>query len=172
MNKIFLGFTIASIICASFNVCYSAEYWAKTYGCTGIERTYSIEITAEGGYVVAGHTTSFGAGNYDFWVIKLDGSGNIIWQKTYGGTNSEHYAYSNPVIQQTLDAIGNPTGYVVAGTTTSFGAGNYDFWVIKLDNDGNIIWQKTYGESGEDQAHSIQQTLYVVKWLWTNLIKN
>ena len=103
--------------------------WQKIYGGTENERARSIQQTADGGYIVAGDTNSFGAGYYDFWVIKLDSSGNISWQKTYGGIDYD-YAYS---IQQTTDG-----GYVVAGKTWSFGAGSSDVLVLKLDSTGNI----------------------------------
>ncbi len=98
---------------------------------------------------MAGYTSSFGAGRYDAWVIKLDASGNVQWQKTYGGRNLDE-AKS---IQQTSDG-----GYIVAGETWSFGAGGRDAWVIKLDAKGNVQWRKTYGGKYEDRAKSIQQT--------------
>ena len=99
----------------------------------------SIQQTADGGYVVAGWTTSFEAGGEDFWVLKLAGDGTIQWQKTYGGASSDE-ALS---IQQTADG-----GYVVAGFTNSFGAEEGDFWVLKLRGNGTIQWQKTYGGAG------------------------
>ena len=74
----------------------------------------------------------------DIWVLKLDRDGTITWQKTYGGSGYDD-AYS---IQQTSDG-----GYIVAGDTYSFGAGSGDVWVLKLDQCGNITWQKTYGGS-------------------------
>jgi hypothetical protein len=99
---------------------------------------------------VAGQTYSFGAGSWDFWVLKLDALGNVTWQKTYGGTNTDVAESA----QQTLDG-----GFVVAGRTGSFSAGGSDFWVLKLDALGNVSWQKTYGGADSDSAYSIQQTL-------------
>jgi hypothetical protein len=84
-----------------------------------------------------------------FWVLKLDRNGDVQWQKTYGGP-SEDKASS---IQQTSDG-----GYIVAGTTYSFAAGYTDIWVLKLDRNGNVQWQKTYGGPSWDKASSIQQT--------------
>ena len=104
-------------------------YWAKSYGGAGSDGATSIQQTTDGGYVVAGFTDSFGAGEEDFWVLKLHGDGTIQWQKTYGGAGSDG-AFS---IQQTTDG-----GYVVAGYTGSFGAEEADFWVLKLAGDGNI----------------------------------
>jgi len=139
----------------------AAAQWANTYGGSSDDYAYSIQQTSDGGYIVAGYTNSFGAGGTDAWVLKLDANGNVQWQKTYGGS-SDDYAYS---IQQTSDG-----GYIVAGYTESFGAGYADVWVLKLDANGNVQWQKTYGGSGWDEAYSIQRTLdggYIVAG-WTD----
>jgi hypothetical protein len=109
----------------------------------------AIVPTFDGGYVVAGSTESFGAGYMDVWVLKLDGQGNVQWQKTYGGPNwDEAHA-----IAPTFDG-----GYVVAGSTASFGAGYEDVWVLKLDGRGNVWWQKTYGGPYWDEAQAIVPT--------------
>jgi len=125
--------------------------WGNIQGGTGDDYASSIQPTSDGGYIVAGDTDSFGAGGSDFWVVKLDSVGSIDWQNTYGGTGDE-YAYS---IQQTGDG-----GYIVAGFTDSFGAGNYDIWALKLDSTGAVDWQKTYGGSVNEYVFysSIQQT--------------
>jgi uncharacterized delta-60 repeat protein len=125
------------------------KLWEKTYGGSGNDGAYSIQQTSDGGYIVAGGTNSFGAGEIDFYIIKLDKDGNKVWEKTYGGNDYDD-AYS---IQQTTDG-----GYIVAGWTNSFGAGNWDIYVIKLDENGNKVWEKTYGGGGDDLAYSIQQT--------------
>ncbi len=118
--------------------------WAKTYGGTNDDRASSVQQTSDGGYIVAGHTFSFGAGSYDIFLIKTDANGNVIWAKTYGGTD---YDWASSV-QQTSDG-----GYIVAGGTRSFGAG--DIFLIKTDANGNVIWAKTYGGTS---AYSVQQT--------------
>ncbi|MFC1956170.1 hypothetical protein ACFLWZ_06615 [Chloroflexota bacterium] len=123
--------------------------WQKVYGGSSEDFAESVQQTTDGGYIVGGYTESFGAGSRDFWVLKLSSNGNIQWQKTYGGIDSE-YPYS---VQQTTDG-----GYIVGGYTESFGAGGRDFWVLKLASNGNVQWQKTYGGSSEDIASSIQQT--------------
>ena len=123
--------------------------WEKTFGGSGEDYTYSIQQTTDGGYIVAGWTNSFGVGNSDVYVLKLNSDGSLEWQKTFGG-NGEDQATS---IQQTTDG-----GYIVAGGTTSFGAGNYDVYVLKLNSDGSLAWQKTSGGNGGDWALSIQQT--------------
>ncbi len=123
--------------------------WQKTYGGTRFDYATAVQQTVDGGYIVAGNTSSFGAGEIDLWLLKLDGSGEIIWQKAYGGSGFD-WAFS---MQQTTDG-----GYIIVGDTFSFGAGENDLWVLKLDNSGAVSWQKTYGGSGFDWAFSVQQT--------------
>jgi len=123
--------------------------WAKTYGGTNWDRDYSVQQTSDGGYIVAGWTYSFGAGSVDILLIKMDANGNVQWAKTYGGTDRD-LALS---VQQTSDG-----GYIVAGFTASFGAGNDDIFLIKTDANGNVIWAKTYGGTNDDWAYSVQQT--------------
>lgn len=128
--------------------------WQKTFGGTGNDYANSIEQTSDGGYIVAGSTGSNDGdvtgnhGDYDFWVIKLNVSGNLVWQKTFGDINFDQ-AYS---VQQTNDA-----GYIVAGYT-QVTASARDYYIVKLDAAGNFKWQKRYGGAGDDIALSIQQT--------------
>jgi protein involved in ribonucleotide reduction len=123
--------------------------WDKTFGGTDYDRTDSVQQTEDGGYILAGYTDSFGAGNYDAWLIKTDASGNKKWDKTFGGTDSD-VAKS---VRQTKDG-----GYILATSTRSFGAGNYDAWSIKTDASGNKKWDKTFGGTDWDGASSVQQT--------------
>ena len=103
--------------------------WQKAYyGAYGAINC-DIHQIKDDGYIVSGATRDFGAGGYDIWILKLDQTGNISWQKTYGGTNDEQ----STSIQQTNDG-----GYIVAGETQSYGSGNKDMWVLKLDSNGNI----------------------------------
>jgi hypothetical protein len=126
--------------------------WIKSFGGTDSDEARSVHQTTDGGYVIAGATFSFGAGGYDLYLIKTDSSGNLLWSKTFGGTNDE-YGYS---VQQTTDG-----GYVIAGTTSSFGAGNSDIYLIKTDANGDSLWTKTFGGLSDDGtfgALSVQQT--------------
>lgn len=102
--------------------------WAKTYGGSANDWANSIQQTSDGGYILTGGAASFGGGNSDFLILKSDSQGNLEWAKTFGGSNLED-AYG---VQQTSDG-----GYILAGTTQSFGAGHYDFLVLKLDTDGS-----------------------------------
>lgn len=101
--------------------------WEKTYGGSGHEIARSIQQTSDGGYIVAGETST-SAGDIDFLILKLNGNGDLVWQKTYGNSGND----TARSIQQTIDG-----GYVVAGETTT-NAGDTDFWVLKLDSNGNL----------------------------------
>jgi hypothetical protein len=124
--------------------------WARVYVGKKNERAFSIQETYDGGLVVAGYTDSYGAGVSDFWILKLKPRGKIEWQRTYGGRFND-WGFA---IQQTIDM-----GYIVVGATYSFGAGESDIWVLKLDSEGEIEWQKTYGKQGYERAFGVQQTL-------------
>ncbi len=123
--------------------------WIKTFGGNEFEAGLSVEQTLDGGFIITGHTSSFGVGDEDAWLIKTDASGDTIWTKTFGGSFND-YGYS---VQQTTDG-----GYIVTGFTGSFGAGNLDAWLIKTDASGDTIWTKTFGGSYDDYGCSVQQT--------------
>ncbi|HSD58493.1 MAG TPA: hypothetical protein VLB04_09955, partial [Methanotrichaceae archaeon] len=93
-----------------------------------------LQLTPDGGYVMAGNTKSFGSGNLDAWLIKTDAEGNEVWNRTFGGANND----SVTSLQLTPDG-----GYVLAGDTGSVGSGNLDAWLIKTDAEGNEIWNRT-----------------------------
>jgi len=157
VSGIMLALMLVSMLTLAFNIQRvraepsepPATEWDKTYGGAGGDSAWSVVQTGDGGYIAAGATDSFGAGNNDFWLVKTDASGNLQWNKTYGGAGGEE-ALS---VQQTSDG-----GCIVAGETYSFGAGHYDFWLVKTDANGNMEWNKTYGGVDYDGAWSVQQT--------------
>jgi hypothetical protein len=118
--------------------------WTKTIGGSSDDRAYSITQSSDGGYAVAGFTTSFGAGKEDMYVVKLDSSGNVQWTKAIGGSDGDE---ARSIIRS------SDGGYVVAGETGSFGSGG-DIFVVKLDSSGNVQWAKTIGRSSWDYASS------------------
>jgi len=133
--------------------------WQKCLGGSLAESAYSITQNSDGGYIVTGSTSSNdgdvsgNTGSSDLWVVCLDSSGNIEWQKCMGGMKGDR-GYS---VRQTSD-----TGYILGGTTWSVetpGLGNGDFWAVKIDSVGNVEWQKVMGGRAEDKAHSIWQTI-------------
>jgi hypothetical protein len=125
--------------------------WNKTYGGTGDDRGGSMVQTSDGGYALTGYTTSFGAGDSDFWLVKTDASGIMQWNKAYAGTG---YDGASSVVQT------NDGGYAIAGDTIPFGAGweGEDFWLVKTDASGIMQWDKTYGGTKRDICYSVVQT--------------
>jgi hypothetical protein len=128
---------------------YGNMEWNKTYGGTEYESVDSLVATSDGGYVFGGGTYSFGAGDMDFWLIRTDATGNMEWNQTYGGTEFD----SPEAMIQTSDG-----GYAIVGFTWSFGAGWADFWLVKTDVGGNIVWNQTYGGEYWDGASSFVAT--------------
>lgn len=151
------------------NVFAQSIQWQKSLGGTGQDEAVSIQQTIEGGYIVAGYSDSNNGDvsghhnnennfeNYDYWIVKLDGQGVVQWQKSLGGTNEDVTAS----IRQTIDR-----GYIIAGSSNSNDGdvtGNHgdfsdDFWIVKLDSLGNLMWERSLGGSGKEEATSIQQT--------------
>jgi len=123
--------------------------WRKTYGGIGWDEAHSVVQTSDGGYAIAGITLSFGAGSYDFWLVKTDASGNQQWNRTYGGTS---WDWASAMVQTT------DGGFAIAGYTNSYGVGSYDFWLVKTDVYGNEEWNKTYGGTSNEFALSVVQT--------------
>jgi len=123
--------------------------WTRTYGGSGDDLGFSVAQTSDGGYIVAGLTESFGAGDYDVYLVKTDSVGDTIWTRTYGGSDDD-FSYS---VAQTSDG-----GYIVAGRTESFGAGLLDVYLVKTDAEGDTIWTRTYGGSDYDGGYSVAQT--------------
>jgi len=123
--------------------------WTTTIGGPEIEEGVSLIQTSDGGYAIAGVTQSFGAGEDDAYVVKLDANGNLQWTKTIGG-KKEDVGFS---LIQTSDG-----GYAIAGATTSFGAGGWDAYLVKLDANGNLQWTKTIGGKEDDKGYSLIQT--------------
>lgn len=122
--------------------------WSATFGGAAFDNAYNMKQTADGGYVLAGYTRSFGSGGQDVWLVKTDEYGVQEWSKIFGQSGDE-VTYG---VHQT--ARGN---YILAGLTNSFGAVNFDGLLIKTDPDGNEIWKSTYGGTGNDHFFSVDQ---------------
>jgi hypothetical protein len=147
----------------------SSELWSRTYGGTEDDVVSSIGATSDGGYIITGYTESFGASEKDVWLVKTDNCGNMVWNRTYGGPNSDY----GESVQQTSDG-----GYIVAGYTGWLEELPYDksdpfyiipanrphefhfdAYVVKTDADGNLMWNRTYSSEGDDYGHSVEQTV-------------
>jgi hypothetical protein len=133
------------------------EIFYKTFGGNKSDGGHSIQQTSDGGFIIVGGTKSIGAGHKDVWLVKTDESGNIQWDKTYGGKDME----SGESVQQTSDG-----GFIIVGWTESYGIEGVtdsiylrrDVWLIKTDNFGNMEWDMTYGGNDEDYGYSVHQT--------------
>ena len=128
INYLFISLFVSFIIVLPKTV-GATEMWQQTYGGTERDAAGSLVQTGDGGYALAGLTESFDVESTECWLVKTDGSGNMEWNQTYGGTGTE-YVYS---LVQTGDG-----GYALAGGTESFGAGNSDFLLVKTDEHGVI----------------------------------
>jgi hypothetical protein len=120
-----------------------AAGWARSYGGAGDEQAFGIVETPDG-YVVAGYTESFGHGRQAL-VFKIDRDGAVLWAREFGGDEED----------AARNVAAAPDGFIVAGTTASAGAGDMDVFVVRFDNDGNIIWQRAYGGSMMDLVFDV-----------------
>jgi hypothetical protein len=126
--------------------------WTRTYGGTQDDYANSVQQTKDGGYILAGYTTSFisGADSGSIYLIKANANGNLLWSKALGGTSQYNDGYS---VRQTFDK-----GYIVTGYSNGFGDLNGDAYLFKTDSSGNVAWTKTYGSPGIDWGNSVKQT--------------
>jgi len=125
------------------------ELWSHIYG--GERRNYfnSMVKTEDGGFVLAGTTTSLGDGGENFWLVRVDSLGEELWSKAFGGEQDEYCAE----VIQTADG-----GFALGGLTESFGAGITDFWLVKTNANGDSLWSRTYGGDGEEWCVSLLNT--------------
>jgi hypothetical protein len=136
--------------------------WQKALGGDKDESAQDMDATSDGGVIVAGGTTSSNNGDVtanhgsrDYWIVKMDADGQVQWKKILGG-NADDLAQA---VRQSVDG-----GFIIAGTSGSTNGdvtgnhGSQDFWIVKLDNGGNLQWQKTYGGSGADVPYALDLT--------------
>ncbi len=141
------------------------ELWENSFGGSGQEIVWSVQPTSDGGYVVggssssevSGNKTSVNHGGRDYWVVKLNSSGEKIWDKSFGGSGDDELR----MIRQTSDGgylLGGDAWSGVSGNKTNAGFGNSDYWLVKLNEEGNKIWEKSYGGDSGDSLYVIQPT--------------
>jgi len=150
-KPVLLGVFLSSLFLSMAIAGPGDTLWTRTYGGSESDKGYSVQQTTDGGYVFTGTTQSFGAEGNDVYLIKTDANGDTVWTRAYGGINSD----DGRSVQQTTDG-----GYIIAGYTNTFGAGNYDVYLIKTDAGGDTLWTGTFGYGDEisDQGQSVQQT--------------
>jgi PKD repeat protein len=115
----------------------------------GNERSFSIQQTTDDGYILTGYTDGEGAGLTDLLLVKINNAGQFLWKKTFGGLLADE----GHSVRQTMDG-----GYIIAGSSKSFGAGDSDLYLVKTDAQGVEQWHKTYGSQGEDTGSCVRQT--------------
>jgi hypothetical protein len=123
--------------------------WSSTFGGPANERAEGVLIAPEGDIIVFGTTDSYGAGSGDFYLVKADVNGKEIWSRTYGGTEDE-IAGS---VERTRDG-----GFILVGTTRSFGAGKKDVYVVRTNSNGDQIWDNHYGSEANDVGYGVKET--------------
>src|SRR4030095_2808968 len=139
MTKLQLVFCTAQLI----YYCLAQTQFQLRIGGGSEDYAETIIQTSDSGYAIAGRTSSFGAGLYDMYILKLNANGNVLWRKTIGGPGND---YANSIIQ-TSDG-----GLAVSGYTNSYGAGGFDLFIIKLSAAGTIMWSKTFGGGGPESS--------------------
>ncbi len=122
--------------------------WTKIYGGIDDDYGHSVQECASGGFIIAGKTSSFGAGSGDVYLVRTDADGDTLWTRTYGGTEDD----GGNSVQECVSG-----GFIIAGTTKSFGAGYYDVYLIRTDVDGDTLWTKTYGGTPDDFGNSVAE---------------
>jgi len=120
--------------------------WTRTYGGSADDRCWGVIQASDGGFAMTGWTRSYGAGGSDFWLVKTNALGNSEWSRTFGGSQSD-LSYN---ILQTSDH-----GYILIGRTNSFGAGNYDGWIVRTNSAGDSLWSRTFGGAANDVFYRI-----------------
>lgn len=116
--------------------------WTRVFGGEGYDRAYSVDKALDGGFIIAGHTESFGLSDYDFYLIRISETGDSLWAKTYGGTDNQT---AISVIQV------SDGGFMCLGST-----GTNGFMLLKTNSNGDSLWAKTYGSNG--QGNDIHET--------------
>ena len=123
--------------------------WTRTYGGISSDRGFSVQQTADGGFVLAGYTSSFGVGGDDVWLIHTDAKGDTLWTRTFGGSNTD----VGRSVQQAADG-----DFVLAGHTNSFGAGSRTVYLIHTDATGETLWTRTYSGINYSEGGTVRQT--------------
>jgi hypothetical protein len=144
---LFLVITLATPLL--MNAQFPDILWIKVYGGSENDIAHSVQLSNDGGYVVVGGTASFGAGNGDIWLVKLDSLGDSLWTRTYGGPGNE--------VGNSIDITADG-GYIIAGWTNPNMTGDYDLYLLHTDENGDVLWTNAYGGSSEDIGYSVKET--------------
>jgi hypothetical protein len=126
-----------------------AIHWLKAYDCFNHNEAKCVRQTTDNGYIIVGYKKNTGIDSADIYLVKTNTTGDTLWTRAYGGADND---YGNSVRQT------NDGGYIIIGSTKSFGSGNSDVYLIKTDSSGNVQWSKTFGGTADDIGYSVQLT--------------
>lgn len=128
----------------------------RTYGGASCDVSVTLRQMPDKGYIIVGTTTSFGAGGSDIWLVRTNVDGDTLWTKTYGGTGNDRIQWAmNDNMQITSDG-----GFVFVGSTTSYGSGSEDAWLIKTDANGDTFYgHGFFGGASQDVGKCVSQTM-------------
>jgi hypothetical protein len=141
------------------------KVWDKTFGGTGSDQAQSVISTNDGGYLLVGYSSSGAGGDksqnsrggLDYWAVKIDGNGNKVWDKTFGGTSHDQAQSVVPTSDGGYLLVGYSRSGV-GGDKSQNSKGSYDYWAVKIDGNGNKVWDKTLGGTSHDYAYSVITT--------------
>ncbi len=126
----------------------SKSEWGMVYGGDGYDYGYHVIEATDGGFIVVGASNSFGSGDWDLYVIRIDSSGDTLWTRTIGSTGDE---------QGRMVKNADDGGFIIVGTTSSYGNGENDVYLVKLDSVGDTVWTRTFGGTLDDSAYAISR---------------
>jgi hypothetical protein len=130
--------------------------WERRYGGPWVDQALDMDKTSDGGFIITGVTDGTDLcglecieSRWDVYLLRVDGQGEEVWQRTFGGNGAD----SGHAVRETQDG-----SFIVAGITNSFGAGLADVYLLKVDAEGNLGWEQTFGGEGHDRAYAVEQT--------------
>jgi len=162
-NKTNFGYGLSDVWLACLNT-NGAKLWDKAYGGSNYDYGYCLQQTTDGGFIVAGassspvsgNKTSTNYGNSDGWVLRLDGEGNKLWERSFGGTGLEYFNGVKQISDGGFILVGI-SGSLPSGNKTSTNYGSHDGWIVKLDANGDKLWEQSYGGTGLDVFYNVEQ---------------
>ncbi|WP_461086205.1 PKD domain-containing protein [Spirosoma flavus] len=145
-----------------------SSVWDKSFGGAIDDQLRSMVATSDGGFLLGGYSSSFATGgnksatNYgrnDYWVVKVTGAGDKVWDKSFGGTNEDFLFATVPTSDGGFLLGGHSYSPGDGGNKTAPNYGGTDYWVVKINGNGDKIWEKTFGGTGDDQLRALVPTL-------------
>jgi hypothetical protein len=141
------------------------KLWDRSFGGSGEDVLFSLQETTDRGFILGGYSTNRAGGNktsasfggYDFWIVRTDANGNKLWDRSYGGANDDYLR----TVKQTTDGgfiLGGQSLSAPGGNKTSALFGTNDFWVVRIDANGQSLWDRSYGGASADRLQDLQQT--------------